>query len=72
MPIDRLKREQGEKTELFLKIRHAGFIRETPLIIHTLKAFSEASIHIREKILCDSHGNPIAGYDLTEPLNAAL
>lgn len=72
-PISEIKSLQGEGNELFKEIRHAGFIRETPLIIHTLKSFADLKIKIdRDKRLVDHHGHPINGYDLTEEIDKIL
>jgi folate-dependent phosphoribosylglycinamide formyltransferase PurN len=72
-PVDKIRAEQGENNALFKAIRHAGFIRETPLIIHTLKAFSEGKITINsKKKLLDGAGKEIAGYDLTSGIDAAV
>lgn len=72
-PISQLKNLQGEENELFKAIRHAGFIRETPLIIHTLKSFADCKIKIdREKKIVDHHGHHIDGYDLTEEIDRIL
>ncbi len=51
-----LKEREGEKNRLFLKIREEGVKRELPLIVLTLKAFSE------EKISFSEEANPL---DLT-------
>jgi phosphoribosylglycinamide formyltransferase 1 len=73
LPLSRIKAEQGENNGLFIAIRKAGFIRETPLIIHTLKAFSEGKIRITaDKTLLDSNGCQIPGYDLTGEIDAAI
>lgn len=69
----KIKDEQGENNELFKAIRNAGFKREIPLIIHTLKAFSESRISIgNDKKLYDHHGRLISGYDLTPEIDAVL
>jgi len=73
IPVSQIKSEQGENSGLFKAIRRAGFIRETPLIIHTLKAFSDGKIRIAaDKKLLDSSNRPIPGYDLTGEIDAAL
>lgn len=72
-PASEIKLEQGENTELFKAIRKAGFIREIPLIIHTLKAFSQGKIMIGDdKKLHDGSRQVIQGYDLTGEINAAI
>jgi phosphoribosylglycinamide formyltransferase-1 len=73
LPLSRIKAEQDENNGLFKTIRKAGFIREMPLIIHTLKAFSESKIRITaDKTLLDSNGHQIPGYDLTGEIDAAI
>jgi folate-dependent phosphoribosylglycinamide formyltransferase PurN len=73
LPLSHIKSEQGENNALFKAIRQEGFTRETPLIIHTLKAFSEGKIRITaEKKLIDSDGHQIPGYDLTSELDLEL
>jgi folate-dependent phosphoribosylglycinamide formyltransferase PurN len=73
MPVAKIKAEEGENNELFKRIRQAGFMRETPLIIYTLKSFSEGKISInREKVLVDQHDQPIPGYDLTNEIDRAI
>ncbi|MHB8084489.1 MAG: phosphoribosylglycinamide formyltransferase [Dehalococcoidia bacterium] len=73
VPVTTIKAEQGVDNELFKKVRQAGFMRETPLIIHTLKSFSEGKITIdRQKRLLDAQGRPISGYDLTAQIDRAL
>jgi phosphoribosylglycinamide formyltransferase 1 len=72
-PIAQIKLEQGENNELFKAIRQAGFIREIPLIIHTLKAFSEGKISIRQNdVLHYNTGEAILGCDLTQEIDAAI
>lgn len=73
IPISKIKIEQGEENSLFKAIRRAGFSREIPLIIHTLKAFSEGRIRINaDKKLVDASGKIISGYDLTAEINRAV
>ena len=70
--VSQIKVEQGENNGLFKAIRRAGFIRETPLIVHTLKTFSEGKIRIAsDKKLLDSSNRPIPGYDLTGEIDTA-
>ncbi len=46
-----LKEKEGEKNRLFLKIREEGVKRELPLIVLTLKAFSEEKIAFSQENL---------------------
>jgi len=58
------------KNQLFRIIRQRGLAREFPLIISTLKAFSDGKIRINsEKQIVDAEGKPINGYDLTDEIN---
>jgi phosphoribosylglycinamide formyltransferase 1 len=73
MSVNQIKDQQGENNPLFKAIRQAGFTREMPLIIHTLKTFSEGKITISpEKELLDSDGRKIPGYDLTREIDLAI
>ncbi len=69
-PLEELKRTQGENNPLFKLIREHGYIRELPLIITTIKAFSQGRVRITtDKKVTDSSGKPIRGYDLTREIN---
>ena len=69
LPIDEVKAKQGELNALFRQIRKYGLVREFPLIIATLKAFSEGRVRIEDGKVVDSAGKPITGYDLSEEIN---
>jgi len=70
---DVVRQSEGESNELFKMIRQSGFIRETPLITHTLRSFSEGRIKIdSQQRLLDIHGQPISGYDLTEEIDREI
>jgi len=68
-PLDEIKRKQGENNTLFRLIRQYGLKREFPLIVSTLKAFSQNKIKIEDGKVIDHKGNPIAGYDLTNEID---
>jgi phosphoribosylglycinamide formyltransferase-1 len=71
--MDEVRQAQGENNDLFRMIRQSGFIRETPLIIHTLRSFSEGKIKIdSRKTLLDGNGQPIPGYDLTAEIDREI
>lgn len=69
-PVAEIKSEQGENNRLFQFIRQQGLAREFPLIIATLKAFSQGKIRISpEKQVIDAEGKPIKGYNMTDKIN---
>jgi folate-dependent phosphoribosylglycinamide formyltransferase PurN len=69
-PPDEIKKGQDENNPLFRLIRKHGLAREFPLIIATLKAFSQGKVRISPaKQVVDSTGRPIKGYNLTEEIN---
>ncbi|MFC1913896.1 phosphoribosylglycinamide formyltransferase [Chloroflexota bacterium] len=72
-PIEKIKREQDENNPLFKLIRQYGYARELPLIIATLKAFSQGKVKItRDKQIVDASGRAIDGYDLTAEIDTAV
>ena len=50
-------------------IRQHELVREFPLIISTLKAFSEKQIGIKDGRVVDDKGKFIEGYDLSDAVN---
>lgn len=63
----------SEDNRLFRAIRRHGLALEFPLIVATLKAFSEGKVKITpDKKVVDSNGHPIKGYDLTEEIEKQL
>ncbi len=72
-PVEEIKKSQGENNPLFQLIRKHGLAREFPLIITTLKAFSQGKIEITaDKKVVDYEGRPIKGYNLTDKINEQL
>jgi phosphoribosylglycinamide formyltransferase-1 len=69
LPVDEVKAKQGEGNLLFMLIRKHGLAREFPLIVATIKAFSEGRVRIEGGQVVDSAGKPIDGYDLTDEIN---
>jgi len=68
-PLEEIKK-QGENNPLFKLIREYGLAREFPLIISTLKAFSQDKVKISaDKKVTDADGEPIKGYNLTDEIN---
>jgi len=69
LPPEEIKK-QGENNSLFKLIRQYGLAREFPLIISTLKAFSQGKVKISpDKKVVDANGRPINGYNLTDEIN---
>jgi len=69
-PLSEVKKREGEKNPLFKLIREHGLAREFPLIISTLKAFSQGKIKITAgKKVVDAEGKLINGYNMTNEIN---
>jgi len=69
LSVDQIKSRQGEDNALFKLIRQHGVVREHPLILSTINAFSQGHVRIEGETAVDRGGKPIAGYDLTEEIN---
>jgi len=68
--VAQIKQEQGEENALFKLIRQHGVVRELPLIITTIQAFSQGRLQITpDKRVIDAQGSPIRGYDLTTEID---
>lgn len=67
--LDKIRREQGENNVLFRLIRQCGLGREFPLIVSTLKAFSQGKIRIEAGKIVDHKGHYMTGYDLTDDID---
>ncbi len=67
--IAEVKEQEGEENPLFRQIRKHGLTREFPLIITTIKAFSEGRVRLEGDQVVDHNGNPIKAYDLTEEID---
>ncbi|MDD5127253.1 MAG: formyltransferase family protein [Dehalococcoidales bacterium] len=69
MSLEEIKQTQGEDNTLFKTIRQHGLEREFPLIVATIKAFSEGKVKINEqKQPVDADGKQIKGYNLTDEI----
>lgn len=71
-PLEETKKRQGESNPLFKLIRKQGLTREFPLIVSTLKAFSQGKVKIMTGKVVDAEGKPISGYNLTDEINEKL
>jgi len=71
--VARIQAEEGVENALFKTIRAHGAMRETPLIVATLQAFSRGEVHITDdRQVVDAAGRGIPGYDLTPQIDAAV
>jgi phosphoribosylglycinamide formyltransferase-1 len=68
-PTEEIKKRQGENNRLFRLIRKHGLAREFPLIIATIKAFSQGKVRIEAGKVVNADGKPINGYNLTDEIN---
>jgi folate-dependent phosphoribosylglycinamide formyltransferase PurN len=72
LPPDSPQGKQARES-LFKLIRKHGLAREFPLIVSTIKAFSQGKIRITEdKKVVDARGQPIKGYNLTDEINKQI
>ena len=62
----------SEALSLFKLVRQHGLAREFPLIISTLKAFSQGKVKIMAGKVVDAEGRPIKGYNMTDEINKAV
>jgi len=72
-PIEEIKNRQDEDNPLFKLIRQYGLAREFPLIISTLKAFSQGKVKITaDKKVVDAEGKLINGYNMTDEIDRVV
>jgi len=69
LSVEQIKSRQGEENALFKLIRQHGVVREHPLVLSTINAFSQGHVRIECETVVDRGGKPIAGYDLTEEID---
>ncbi|MFC2058969.1 phosphoribosylglycinamide formyltransferase [Chloroflexota bacterium] len=69
LSIEEMKATEGGNNILFKLIRSEGLKREFPLIVATLKAFSEGKIKIEDGKVLSADGEVINGYDLTSEID---
>ncbi|KPJ54413.1 MAG: hypothetical protein AMJ37_00610 [Dehalococcoidia bacterium DG_18] len=66
--IAEVTKHEGERNPLFREIRRHGLAREFPLIIATIKAFSEGRVRIEGGRIVDNRDKAINGYNLSEEI----
>lgn len=67
--LESIKAQEGQEIQLFKLIRQHGLKREFPLIVSTVKAFSEGRVKVEGGKIVDIEGNPISEYDLTQEID---
>jgi folate-dependent phosphoribosylglycinamide formyltransferase PurN len=70
--VAEIQKEQGESNALFKTIRKYGLAREFPLIVSTLRAFSQGEVRIEAGRIFDRYGKPTSGYDLSDEVNRTV
>jgi len=70
--VTSIKKTEGETNALFRLIRQHGLKREFPLILATIRAFSEGRVKIERGQILDNQGRVIPGYDLTREIDKAI
>ena len=68
-PVADIQGAKGEENALFKEIRRHGAARELPLIVSTLKAFSQGRVRIKGDGIVDSEGNAIEASDLSDEVD---
>jgi folate-dependent phosphoribosylglycinamide formyltransferase PurN len=69
LSVGEVKAKQGDNNPLFKLIRQEGMKRELPLVVATVKAFSEGKVRIENWKVVDSKGKIVKGYSLTEEID---
>jgi len=72
LPVKELKAGEGENHPLFKLIRQEGMKRELPLVVTTVKAFSEGRVRIEKGKIIDTKGKIVKGYSLTREIDAIV
>jgi folate-dependent phosphoribosylglycinamide formyltransferase PurN len=66
--VGAVRTEDGEENALFREIRRQGVARELPLVVETLRAFTDGRVRISDKRVVDARGREITGQDLTSEI----
>jgi phosphoribosylglycinamide formyltransferase-1 len=68
--VEEIRAERGVENPLFKTIRQHGAVRELPLTVATVRAFSQGRVKItKDREVVDAAGRVIGGYDLTEEID---
>ncbi|MBT9163619.1 MAG: Phosphoribosylglycinamide formyltransferase [Chloroflexi bacterium] len=68
-PLGEIRGSEGEEFALFKLIRQHGLKRELPLIVSTVKAFSEDRLRVEGRRIVDANGNSMPAYNLTTEID---
>ncbi len=71
-PVAEIKKSEGEENPLFKLIRAEGVERELPLVIFTIKAFSEGRVKVENGKVFDEKDRAVKGYDLTKEIETRV
>lgn len=67
--VAEVRATEGEDNPLFALIRRHGRARELPLIVATIRAFSEGRVRIGGDAVVDAAGTAIPGYDVSAEID---
>ena len=67
--VNEIRANEGESNQLFREIRRHGMVRELPLIVSTIKAFSRGTIKVHRGQLYDQSSQLTGGYDMSEEID---
>jgi len=71
--VEDIKREQGVENALFKTIRQHGAVRELPLTVATIRAFSQGKVRItKDRQVVDAAGHLTKGYNLTQEIDSKV
>lgn len=70
--VAEIKQKEGEENPLFKLIRSEEMKRELPLVITTIKAFSEGRVKILNGKVFTKEGKEVKGYDLTAEIEKRI
>jgi len=71
--LNEVRGTEGEENPLFKLIRQYGVVRETPLVVATIRAFSQGKVRIGpDREIMDAQGNVTDGYDLTTEIDGLV
>jgi len=71
--VEDIREEQGVENPLFKTIRRHGAVRELPLTVATIRAFSRGKVKItKDRQVADAAGRSIKGYDLTAEIDGMV